>query len=554
MITKTITVFCRNTGASVEVQTGATLLDIYAFAGSPLRFRPLSARVNSRVEGLDFRCYKAADIEFVDYTHPAGFRTYIRSLCFILSRAVNDLYPGAEFNIEHSISKGYYCAFGNNKHVADSEIAAIRNRMQEIIDADIPFTPKTVRSTEAIEMFRQRGMNDKALLIETTGMAYASYYEMGGYVDYFYGCLTPSSGYIKLFGLIAYEDGMLLQIPQQNDPNTLEAPVEQKKMFHAYKEHLVLQKTIGINNVGELNRAVTNGEADRIVMVAEAMQEKQIARIAEEIAKRFDEGVRVILISGPSSSGKTTFCKRLEIQLITNLIKPIGISLDDYYLNREDTPRDEDGEYDFESLYAIDLPYFYDNLRKLLNGQTIDIPLFNFETGLRYFNGQTMQMQPNSVLILEGIHGLNPELTSDIPSSNLFRIYVSALTTISLDGHNWIPTSDNRLLRRIIRDSRSRGYSAKETIAMWPRIRKGEDRWIFPYQENADAMFNSAMIYELAVLRKFAEPALNGIREMDNESAEARRLLRFLQYFNYIPIEELPPTSLLHEFLGGGKF
>jgi len=549
-----ITVYCKNNNTFRDVPAGASLTEIYELIGSPLPYRPMSARINQRGEGLNYRCWHPKDIEFVDYTSPAGYQTYVRSLCYILSKAVNDLYPDAIFEVEHSVSKGYYCAFADRRTVSPDETTTIKRRMQEIIDADIPFILKEVRTEEAIRIFRERGMDDKALLIETAGMAYTSYYEMNGYIDYFYGCLTPSSGYIHLFDLFPYEDGMLLQVPKRDDPDKLDSMVRQEKMFQAYKEHLVLQRTLGLNNVGELNRAVANGEARQIVMVSEAMQEKQIARIAGEIARRYADGVRVVLISGPSSSGKTTFCKRLEIQLITNLLHPIGISLDDYYLNREDTPRDETGAYDFESLYAIDLPYFYENLRKLIAGEVIDSPSFNFETGQRIYRGNTMQMKTNSILILEGIHGLNPELTADIPSSNLFRIYVSALTTISLDGHNRIPTSDNRLLRRIVRDYRSRGYSAKETIAMWPNIRKGEDKWVFPYQENADAMFNSAMIYELAVLRKFAEPVLSQLREMDDESAEAYRLLHFLRYFNYIPLEELPATSLLREFLGGGNF
>jgi uridine kinase len=325
-------------------------------------------------------------------------------------------------------------------------------------------------------------------------------------------------------------------------------------MFQAYKEHIALQRMLGMNYVGDLNSVVTNGNAKEIIMVAEAMQEKQIAKIAEDIARRYEDGIRVVLISGPSSSGKTTFCKRLQIQLITNLLHPVGVSIDDYFLNREDTPKDETGAYDFESLYAIDLPYFEHDLTQLIAGEEVEIPSFNFSKGQRIFRGEKLRMKDNSVLLLEGIHGLNPELTSSIPPENIYRVYVSALTTISLDGHNWIPTTDNRLLRRIVRDYRSRGYSAKDTIVAWPRVRRGENKWIFPYQENADAMFNSAMIYELAVLRKFAEPILSEILEMDAEHAEAYRLIRFLRYFHHIPIEELPATSLLREFMGGGNF
>ncbi|MDR2042048.1 MAG: nucleoside kinase [Tannerella sp.] len=550
----TLSIYCKNNNTFVAVPQGASLIEIYDLAGAPLRHPPMSARVNQRVEGLDSRCWSPKDIEFVDYTHPAGYRTYIRSLCYILTKAVNDLFPEVSINLEHAVSKGYYCTFEDGRRLSQEDIGRIRQRMEEIVRADIPFRLQHIRTSDAIDLFRKHGMKDKALLIETVGMAYTSCYEMDGYINYFYGCLLPSSGHIHLFDLIRYEDGMLLRTPRQDDPTRLPDLFFQPKMFRAYKEYLIFQRTLNINYAGDLNRAVANGAAREIVMVSEAMQEKQIAHIAEEIARRYRDGVRVILIAGPSSSGKTTFCRRLEIQLITNLLHPVGISLDDYYVNREDTPRDENGAYDFESLYAIDLPYFDSDMQKLIDGREVDIPSFDFETGKRVYRGETLRMKAGSVLLLEGIHGLNPELTAKIPPQNIFRIYVSALTTISLDGHNWIPASDNRLLRRIVRDYRSRGYSARETIAMWPRIRRGEEKWIFPYQENADAMFNSAMIYELAVLRKFAEPMLSEIREMDGESAEAYRLLRFLRYFRYIPVEELPATSLLREFLGGGHF
>ena len=551
---ETITIYCRNNNTYKEVPIGSSLSEIYALLGAPLRYRPLSARVNNRVQGLEYRCWNPKDIEYVDYTVSSGYRTYIRSLCFILVKAVNDLYPGIPFTLEHPVSKGFYCAFEDRREILPEEVFKIKKRMQEIVMNDVPFISHNIRTADAIELFRRCGLKDKALLIETVGMAYTSYYEMDGYIDYFYGSLVPSSGYIHLFDLISYEDGLLLQIPKRDNPNQLEELVPQKKMFNAYKEHLTLQRMLNMNYVGDLNRSIELGVANNIVMVSEAMQEKQIANIAEEITARYKDGVRIVLISGPSSSGKTTFLKRLQVQLITNLLHPVGISLDDYYVNREDTPRDENGDYDFESLYAIDLPYFDSDLNKLIAGEEIEIPSFDFETGKRVYRGEKLQMKDNSILLLEGIHGLNPELTAKIPPENIFRVYVSALTTISLDGHNWIPTSDNRLLRRIVRDYRSRGYTAKETISMWPRVRKGEDKWIFPYQENADATFNSAMIYELAVLRKFAEPILSEIREIDDEDAEAYRLLRFLRYFNYIPLEELPKTSLLREFLGGGNF
>jgi uridine kinase len=427
--------------------------------------------------------------------------------------------------------------------------------MKEIIDADKPITLHTVRTVEAVTLFRERGMEDKALLLETAGLAYSPYCELDGYIDYFYGCLTPSTGYLQLFDIVPIYDGLLLCVPQQENPSVLNPIIKQDKMFEAYRQFLTLQRTIGLNNVGDLNRVIKTGKSSEIIMVSEALQEKRIAAIAENIALRYKrDGVRLVLISGPSSSGKTTFCKRLQIQLITNLVNPLGISLDDYYVNREETPKDADGNYDFESLYAIDLPYFRKDLHRLIEGEEIETPSFNFEKGCREYKGHTLKMKHNSILLLEGIHGLNPELTDSIPPDRIFRVYVSALTTIALDGHNWIPTTDNRLLRRIIRDYSFRGYSARQTIAMWPNVRRGEDKWIFPYQENADEMFNSAMIYEFAALRHHAEPILNEVLESDKEYAEAHRLLLFLRYFNFISVDELPGASLLREFIGGGNF
>lgn len=553
-MSETITIYCKNNNLYKEVPIGSSLLDIYSWVGAPLQYRPMNAQVNNKVEGLTFRCWQPKDIEYVDYTQLSGLRTYVRSLCHIFSKAVNDILPTATLNLEHPVSKGYYCVIHNGKKIDQPTIDKIKQRMQEIIDADLPFHLKTVRTEDATVLFRERGMEDKARLIETAGIPYTSYYDLEGYINFFYGCLTPSTGYIQLFDIIPYFDGVLLQIPKRSNPFELEPAICQDKMFEAYKEHLTLQRTVGLNNVGDLNLAVEKGMAQQLVMVSEALQEKQVAKIAEEVAERYREGVRIVLISGPSSSGKTTFCKRLQIQMITNLLYPVALSLDDYFLNREDTPKDETGEYDFESLYALDLPYFNSELNKLLSGEEIDVPTFDFESGRRVFKGKKLKMQKNSVLVIEGIHALNPELTSMIPDPYKYRIYVSVLTSISLDNHNWIPTTDNRLLRRIIRDYRFRGYSARDTIHRWPSVRRGEDKWIFPYQENADAMFNSAMLYELAALRKFAEPILREVRESDPENAEAYRLLRFLRYFNYIPEEGLPGTSLLREFLGGGSF
>ena len=553
-MSETITIYCKNNNTYKDVPIGSSLLDIYTALGAPLRYRPMNAQVNNKTESLNFRCWQPKDIEFIDYTQLSGLRTYVRSLCHIFSKAVYDIWPTATLNLEHPVSKGYYCVIHNGKNIDLETIERIKKRMWELIDADLPFLHKSVRTVDAAVLFRERGMNDKARLIETAGLPYTSYYELEGYINFFYGCLTPSTGYIQLFDLEPYMDGVLLRIPKQTDPMELQPVIKQDKMFEAYKEHLTLQRTVGLDNVGDLNLAIEKGRSQDIILVSEAMQEKQVAKIAEKIADGYKEGIRIVLISGPSSSGKTTFCKRLQVQLTTNLLHPVGISLDDYFLDREDTPKDEHGEYDFESLYALDLPYFNKDLKKLLSGEEIDLPTFNFETGQRVFKGKKLKLRENSILVIEGIHALNPELTEFIDDKYKYRVYVSVLTSISLDNHNWIPTTDNRLLRRIIRDYRFRGYSAEDTINRWPSVRRGEDKWIFPYQENADAMFNSAMLYELAALRKFAEPILAQVPESSKANAEAYRLLRFLRYFNYIPTEELPGTSLLREFLGGGSF
>ncbi|MCD8043207.1 MAG: nucleoside kinase [Tannerellaceae bacterium] len=549
-----VTIYCKNNNRSVDVPTGSSLVEVYKLCGEPLFLPPLNAYVNNKVESLDFRCWQPRDVEFLDYTRQSGMRAYVRSLCHIFSKAVYDVAPDSTLYLEHPISKGYYCYIKNGKKIDDALIEKIKERMQEIIDADLPFIHNKIRTTEAVKLFRERGMEDKALLVETAGMLYTQYYELDGYINFFYGSLTPSTGYIHLFDLAPYYDGLLLRIPKRDDPTQLEPIICQDKMYEVYKEHLTLQRTVGINTVGQLNQAIERGKASQVIMVSEAMQEKQVARIAQEIADKYKQGVRLVLIAGPSSSGKTTFCKRLQIQLITNLLHPVSISLDDYFLNRVDTPRDENGDYDFESLYALDLPYFNSDLKKVLAGEEIELPTFSFETGTRIYKGNKLKLKKNSVLVIEGIHGLNPELTSFIDEKVKYRVYVSALTTISLDNHNWIPTTDNRLLRRIIRDYQYRAYSATDTIGRWPSVRRGEDKWIFPFQENADAMFNSAMLYELAALRKYAEPILMEVQETDPEYAEAYRLLRFLRYFNYLSDLELPGTSLLREFLGGGLF
>jgi len=548
-----IEIYCKNNDTYYTVSPGTSLKKLYELTDKPLLYPALCAKVNNSFQSLTYRCWQSKDVEFLDYSELEGSKTYLRTLCFILFKVMHDFFPNKKFNLEHPVSKGYYCVFTDSTIISDSVIAFLKKRMREIILADKPLIAYNVRTDAAIELFNKQEMPDKVLLLQTAGLSYTSYYELDGYIDHFYGCLTPSTKYIDLFDIIAYKSGILLCVPTRENPRVLCQTVPQKKLFDAYKRYLDLQNTIGINNVGDLNVEIKKGKAAEVVLVCEAMQEKHIAKIAEHIAERYRSfGTKVVLISGPSSSGKTTFCKRLQIQLKTNLLNPVGISLDDYYLNREDTPLDENGKPDFESLYAIDIPYFKKDLQRLITGGEVETPVFNFETGKREYRGNKISLISNSILVLEGIHGLNPELTDSIPSENLFKIYVSALTTISLDGHNYIPTSDNRLIRRIIRDYQFRGYSAKETIAMWKSVRRGEEKWIFPYQENADETFNSAMIYELASLRYYAEPLLSEVQETDEEYSEALRLLRFLRYFNSIPEDKLPQTSLLREFLGKG--
>ncbi|MDR1707331.1 MAG: nucleoside kinase [Prevotella sp.] len=549
-----VTIYCTNAASYKDVPVGSNLVQILEEFDVKSKHKIVTAKVNNKTEPLTYQVYNNKTVSFISISEPSGMRAYVRSLCFLFSRAVAEVCPNAQLLIEHPISLGYFCRI-NNVPVVDQDIVdAIKVKIQKYIDADIPFQCVEEETVKVVEMFRERGFEDKAILLETSGELYSKYYKMNGAVDYFYGCLTPSTGYIDLFDLELYNDGLLLRIPNRENPVELEPVIPQKKMYNVYKEHLKFLNIIGLDNVGDMNKANQQGEMPRIIKISEAYQEKAIANIAAEIASHTGNGIKVVLISGPSSSGKTTFRMRLEVQMMVNLIKPVGLSLDDYFVNRENTPLDENGGYDFESLYALDISKFNEDLEKLLRGEEVELPTFNFTTGQREYKGHRLQLEENSILIIEGIHGLNPELTRSIPDNFKYKIYVSALTTISLDDHNWIPTTDNRLLRRLVRDYRYRNYSAIDTISRWPSVRKGEDKWIFPYQENADVMFNSAMMYELAALRKYAEPILSQVPNNVPEYAEAHRLLKFLKYFNYINDRELPPTSLLREFLGGSSF
>lgn len=549
-------IYCKNNNSTREFPEGSSLFDIYNGFNLAMPYGPVSAKVNNKVESLDFRVYYNKDIEFLDITSSSGMRTYVRSLFFILVKAVEELYPQGSISLEHPISKGYFCKLHIDRTIGLDDVQRIKQKMQEIIAADIPYTRTESHTEEVVRLFEKRGMIDKARLLDTYGQLYSYYYQLGDTVDCYYSSLVPSTGYIRLFDIVKYYDGLLLRIPSRENPTKLEEVVKQEKMLEVFQEYHRWNQILGISTVGDLNVACNHGHATDLINVSEALQEKKIAQIADEITHRNQDGKRVklVLISGPSSSGKTTFSKRLSIQLMTNGLKPYPISLDDYFVNRNDTPLDENGKHDFESLYAVDLPFFEEQLTTLLNGGEVELPRYNFTTGKREMSGKKLRIDEHMILIIEGIHALNPALTPHIPNENKYKVYVSALTTILLDNHNYIPTTDNRLLRRIIRDYKYRNYSAEETIARWPSVRAGEEKWIFPYQENADAMFNSALLFELAVLKDYVEPVLRKVPNRCPEYSEAHRLLRFLNYFVSVQDKELPPTSLLREFLGGSSF
>ncbi len=549
-------IYCKNKNLTKEFPEGSSLLDIYEGFNLEMPYGPVSAKVNNKVESLDFRVYYNKDVEFLDITTTSGMRTYVRSLCFILVRAVEELYPDGTVSLEYPVSKGYFCNLHIGRPVELDDVQRIKQKMHEIIEANLPFLRTEAHTDDVINLFLQRGMMDKVKLLKTSGQLYTCYYRLGDTVDYYYGSLVPSTGYIHLFDIAKYYDGLLLRIPSRENPDKLEEVIKQEKMLEVFQEYHRWNRIMGISTVGDFNVACNEGHATDLINLSEALQEKKISRIADEITNRNQNGERVklVLISGPSSSGKTTFSKRLSIQLMANGLKPYPISLDDYFVDREKTPLDANGKYDFESFHALDLSFFESQLSDLLAGKEVTLPRFNFTTGKREMTGNKLRIDNHMILILEGIHALNPALTPNIPAANKFKIYVSALTTIQLDYHNYIPTTDNRLLRRIIRDYKYRNYSAEETIARWGSVRAGEDKWIFPYQEYADAMFNSALLFELAVLKDYVEPILRKVPNNTPEYSEAHRLLRFLSYFVSVRDNELPPTSLLREFLGGSSF
>ncbi len=547
-----IQIRCKNNKKTLNVPIGSTLSEIFRELNLNMDYGPISVKVNNKVEGLHYRVYHNKDLEYLDITSPSGARAYTRTLFFVLCKAVHDLWPDADVVIDIPVSNGYYCNIQTGRPITQFDAEAVRRRMQQIIEAAMPIHRHECATEDVIKMFTEMGMTSKVKLLKSVGRLYTTYYEIDGYKDYYYGTLLTNTKQLYLFGLEKYYDGLLLRIPSREDPSRLGELVRQDKMFDIFKEHHRWQKILGMTTVGDFNEAVQRGMSTELINVSEALQEKKISQIADMISMR--RGVKVVLISGPSSSGKTTFCKRLSIQLLTCGIKPVQISLDDYFVHREDTPKDARGEYDYESLYALNIPLLNQQLNALFRGEEVELPRYNFQTGRSERSGRRLKLADDEVLVVEGIHALNPELTAQIPEEQKFRVYASALTTILLDTHNYIPTTDNRLLRRIIRDYKYRGVSAQETIKRWPSVRAGENKWIFPYQENADAMFNTAMLFELAVIKSQAEPLLELVPENAEEHSEAYRLLKFLKYITPVPNRQLPPTSLLREFLGGSSF
>lgn len=549
---QTVQIRCKNNNKKREICIGSSLFDIFSDFGLQMDYGPVSAKVNNKVEGLDFRVYHDKDVKFLDLHSSSGLRAYTRTLFFILCKAASELYPGKKMVIDIPVSNGYYCDLQIGRAITEEDVERISQRMREIIAAKIPIRRHECTTEEAIRLFTERGDETKVKLLRSIGKLYTEYYDLDGYKDYFYGTLLINTSQIHLFELVRYYDGMLLRIPSQQDPSRLGDLIRQDKLFEIFKEHHRWQDILGIRTIGDLNTAVEKGFSTDLINLSEALQEKKLARIADEIASRKD--VKMVLIAGPSSSGKTTTCKRLSIQMLANGIKPVGISLDDYFVDRERTPKDENGEYDYEHVEALNIPLLNEQMNALFAGEEVELPKYDFQTGKSVKSGKKLRLADDEVLVVEGIHALNPMLTAQIPEERKYRVYASALTTILIDDHNYIPTTDNRLLRRIIRDYKYRGVSAQDTIRRWPSVRAGENKWIFPYQENANVMFNTAMLFELAVIKLQAEPILEQVPENCEEYATAYRLKKFLKYIKPIPARQVPPTSLLREFLGGSSF
>ena len=552
-------IYCKNTREYLSMLGGERVADLIPRLNSELPFKPICAYVNNKTEDLNFPLFSPKQVEFLPATCESGKRVYMRSLCMLLYKAVTGILPGVTLRIDHSIADGHYCRLSKGKEevVTDDEmIEKIRERMTSLVDSDIPFKRHERLTTDVIEMYREQGLEAKVNLLETLHELYTTYYNLAGIADGFYGPLAPSTGFLRDFDIRKYKEGLLLfpYSPQETSERLQKNPPGEK-MFKAFTDQLRFNYMIRVTNVGDLNRAVQEKRTGGLINVAEAMHEKLIGQIATEIAERRNQGgAGIVLVAGPSSSGKTTSTKRLAIHLATNLIVPKMISLDDYFVDRDKTPRDETGDFDFESLYALDLDRLNSDLRRLLAGEEVNIPTYSFELGRRVEKHKPLKLEPNDVLLMEGIHGLNPELTHSISSDNVFKVYVSALTTLKIDNHNWISTSDNRLLRRIVRDYKYRHTTALETIRRWPSVRRGEEKWIFPYSENADATFNSSLIFELGVMKEYALPLLREVPRDNVAYSEAYRLMKLLSYFEPIPANQIPSTSLLREFLGGSSF
>lgn len=558
-MTGQLNIYCKNTEEYIPVDGGETLLEIYERIKDKIALKPICAHVNNKTEDLHFPVYKPNMVEFLDLNSPSGMRVYVRSLCMVLYKAVLDVCPAMKLRMRHSISNGYYAQIVDNegKEFIPSEavVTQIKQQMHNIVDADIPFLRKQKLTRDVREIFVQAGLDDKVELLDTSDEIYSVYYTLGDTTDSYYGNLAPSSGSLQVFDLVKYHNGMLLLGPDPKQPGKAKSCIRQDKMLMAFDDYLQFNEVVGITNVADLNRAVVDGNTSMLINVAEALHDAKFAHIADDITSRYKQGnARIVLIAGPSSSGKTTSSRRLAIQLMINRIIPKVISLDNYFVDREATPVDENGDYDYESLYALDLELFNNDLRRLIAGEEVEMPTYDFASGRRVFKGDKMRLGNNNVLLIEGIHGLNPELTALIPEEQKFRLYVSALTTLTIDDHNWVPTTDNRLLRRIIRDHKYRGTDALKTIARWPSVRRGEEKWIFPFQENADATFNSSLLFELGVMKDYAVPLLRKVPRNTPEFAEAVRLLTFLGYFLPISESQIPSTSLLREFLGGSSF
>jgi uridine kinase len=550
-----VQVYCKNTKETKRFPEGTSLVQVLNEFEFEHPYPIVSAKVNNVSQGLKFKVYQNKDIEFIDVREASGMRVYYRSLCFLLFKAASDVFPGSKLYMEHPISNGYFCHLrkADGSELTEADVALLKEKMQELVDKDMPFHRYDVQTDRAIKEFQKAGFEDKVRLLQTSGEAYTDYYTLGDTSDYYYGKLVPSTGYLTVWGLIPYHDGLLLQAPSREDPTHVAPFVDQPKTFEMFKENLRWNIIMGLSTVGDVNEAFLNGRASELIQIAEALQEKKIVQIAEEIDRRYrsENPLKVVLITGPSSSGKTTFCKRLSIQLKACGLKPMSMSTDDYFVNRVETPKFPDGSYDFDNFDTVDHALMEEDIMKLIAGEEVSVPEFNFVTGLREYNGKKLKLGDGRILLIEGIHALNPGLTSRIPEPAKFKVFINTLTGTLLDDHNWIPTSDNRLLRRIVRDYNKGAFTARESISHWQNVLDAEQQWIYPFQETADVMFNSAYLIEFAVLKNHAEPILRTVPQNCPEYSEAHRLLKFIHYFTPVPDKEIPATSLLREFIGG---